>query len=369
MKLVNSDIYKFIEIVRNKCLICFGSGAKFRSFIDRYKEYAIENYIDYIADNDKNKAGKEYELDSKIIPIISPEDIKTKENSVVLITCSDIQGVLTQLNSYTELDDIPCFVCNFIYSETNLTDDIKHNYPDSFRITSKPMIPKMIHYCWFGGNPIPDRNRMWMESWKRYCPDYEIICWNESNYDVKKNKYMYDAYQAKKWGFVPDFARLDIIYEYGGIYLDTDVELVSNLDDLLYQPAFAGVDVSYLVSLGLGFGAMPKFHMIRELKEQYCDLIFGKANKKGGLIPAPALQREYFANKGYKQDGNYTIIDGMTIYPEKVLAAKCNITGRILPTERTRAIHHYDASWITDEQKNHKKYMHELILSAKNLNS
>ena len=94
------------------------------------------------------------------------------------------------------------------------------------------MIPKKIHYCWFGGNPMPEKDKKCIESWKRYCPDYEIIRWDESNYDVSKNRYMKEAYEEKKWGFVPDYARLDIIYNEGGIYLDTDVELVKNLDDL-----------------------------------------------------------------------------------------------------------------------------------------
>ena len=102
------------------------------------------------------------------------------------------------------------------------------------------MIPKIIHYCWFGGAELPEKDRKCIESWKKFCPDYQIIEWNENNYDVTKNTYMYQAYQAKKWGFVPDYARLDIIYQHGGIYLDTDVELVKNLDSLLENDAFMG---------------------------------------------------------------------------------------------------------------------------------
>ena len=95
------------------------------------------------------------------------------------------------------------------------------------------MIPKKIHYCWFGGAPKSKLAKKCIKSWKRKCPDYEIIEWNESNYDVTKIPFMKEAYDAKKWGFVPDYARLDIIYNNGGIYLDTDVEIVKSLDDLL----------------------------------------------------------------------------------------------------------------------------------------
>ncbi|RKW32245.1 MAG: glycosyl transferase, partial [Lachnoanaerobaculum sp.] len=104
------------------------------------------------------------------------------------------------------------------------------------------MIPKVIHYCWFGGKPLPKIARKCIQSWKRFCPDYEIVEWNEKNYDIHKNSYMEEAYLQKKWGFVPDFARLDIIYQNGGIYLDTDVELIRPLDELLYHRAYMGFE-------------------------------------------------------------------------------------------------------------------------------
>ena len=100
------------------------------------------------------------------------------------------------------------------------------------------MIPKKIHYCWFGGKEMPNKDKKCIESWRKYCPDYEIIEWNESNYSLDKCKYMKDAYKEKKWGFVPDFARFDIIYNEGGIYMDTDVELISSLDDLLSNSGY-----------------------------------------------------------------------------------------------------------------------------------
>ena len=94
------------------------------------------------------------------------------------------------------------------------------------------MIPKMIHYCWFGGNPLPDEVKKYMETWKKYCPDYEIKEWNERNFDVNQNQYCSEAYEAKKWAFVSDYARLKILYEHGGIYMDTDVEVCKPLDHL-----------------------------------------------------------------------------------------------------------------------------------------
>ena len=97
-------------------------------------------------------------------------------------------------------------------------------------------IPKIIHYCWFGGGPISPESRRCMESWKKYCPDYKIMAWNEQNFDISQNRYAQQAYEAKKYAFVSDYVRLAVLYEYGGIYLDTDVELVRPLDELLELP-------------------------------------------------------------------------------------------------------------------------------------
>lgn len=104
------------------------------------------------------------------------------------------------------------------------------------------MIPKKIHYCWFGGNPLPDSAKSCIASWRKFCPDYEIIEWNESNYDVNKIRYTQQAYACRKWSFVSDYARLDIIYQHGGIYLDTDVELLRPLDSLREYEGFMGFE-------------------------------------------------------------------------------------------------------------------------------
>ena len=116
------------------------------------------------------------------------------------------------------------------------------------------MIPKVIHYCWFGGNPLPESAKKCIDSWKKYCPDYEIVEWNENNFDISKNQYCREAYEAGKWAFVSDFARFDIIYKYGGVYFDTDVEVIKPIDSLIEQGAFMGVERNKPINVAPGLG-------------------------------------------------------------------------------------------------------------------
>ena len=156
---------------------------------------------------------------------------------------------------------------------------------------SEQKIPKIIHYCWFGGNPFPELAQKCIASWKKFCPDYEIKEWNESNYDVTKNQYMREAFENKQWAFVSDYARLDIIYENGGIYLDTDVELLKPLDDLLILTGFMGFEENKkLCATGLGFGAVPKLPIIKEMRDDYDNIIFIKEDGSFDQTPCPYFQ-------------------------------------------------------------------------------
>jgi len=213
------------------------------------------------------------------------------------------------------------------------------------------MIPKVIHYCWFGGNPIPDNYKKYMESWKEFCPDYEIIEWNESNYDVTKNKYMYEAYKAKKWAFVSDYARLDIVYNQGGIYLDTDVELIRCLDDLLTNEAFMGFDVSFnLVGTGLCFGSVKGNKIIKMLRDDYDKLHFINADGSLNTTVNGVIQTDSLVSIGLKRNNKkMQKISGMTVYPVDYFAPKSNIS-KLKITSNTYSIHHAGVSWFSKEQ-------------------
>ena len=213
---------------------------------------------------------------------------------------------------------------------------------------SEQRIPKIIHYCWIGGKPIPEHNKKIMESWKKFCPDYEIKEWNESNYDFTKNRYMREAFENKQWAFAPDYARLDIIYEYGGIYLDVDVELIKPLDNLLDLKGFAGFDQGNHCNFGEGFGALPKLPIIKDLRDCYDNLYFIKDNGDLNKVASPVYQTECLLAKGLARTNSIQEIDGLTIFPAEYFDPKDFYSGKIHLAENTCSIHHYDASWVTE---------------------
>jgi len=198
---------------------------------------------------------------------------------------------------------------------------------------------------------LPELAQRCIESWRKFCPDYEIIEWNETNYDVGKNNYMRQAYEFQKWGFVPDFARLDIIYNHGGIYLDTDVELIKPLDSMLEHCAFAGVEKnSEYVALGLGFGACKGHPTVKAMRDYYDELSFIE-NGIPNLTPAPIINTAVLKKMGYLFSNHVVHACDMTIFPSEYLCPINYDTGDLELTENTYSIHHYSASWYDETQK------------------
>lgn len=222
-------------------------------------------------------------------------------------------------------------------------------------------IPKVIHYCWFGRGEIPEKALKCIESWKKYCPDYEIKCWNEDNYDINKNVFIKQAYENRKFAFVSDYARLDIIYNYGGIYFDVDVEVIKNIDQLLEHKGFFGlgeVEGKYYVSSGLGFGAEKNLSFLKEIMLVYESCNFILEDGTMNIKPCPIITNEVILDKkGLIIDGNkFYNMDDIVIYPTDYFDPKSYDTGKINITENTMTIHHYDGSWIDETTKLYKKY-------------
>lgn len=225
------------------------------------------------------------------------------------------------------------------------------------------MIPKVIHYCWFGQSPLPENVQKCIQSWKKYCPDYEIIQWNETNYNIHKHPFMLEAYELKKYAFVSDYARLDIVYNYGGVYLDTDVELIKSLDKLLSIPCFMGYELSGRVNTGIGFGAEKNAEMIKKNMEEYKGVTFIENDKQNLTTCVDYTCRALDKlNYNYKNN-NLNSFELVTIFPTEYFAPFGLKNQKLEITSNTYSIHHYDASWY--EGNKYLKKIKKKILPLK----
>jgi hypothetical protein len=215
------------------------------------------------------------------------------------------------------------------------------------------MIPKIIHYCWFGGNSLPELALKCIDSWKKYFPDYEIKEWNETNYDVHKIAYASEAYGAKKYAFVSDYARFDILYKYGGIYFDIDVEVIKSFECILKNGGFMGFEMAKKTSAnqgiacnaGLGMGCEAKLNIVHQVLKFYETLSFinpdGSYNTTTIVEHVTAILKKY----GLANENSMQQLDGFVIYPIEYFAPINYFTGTMKITENTHSIHHYNSSW------------------------
>ena len=218
------------------------------------------------------------------------------------------------------------------------------------------MIPKIIHYCWFGGNPLSEDAKRYIASWKKHCPDYEIIEWNESNFAVAENAYCREAYEAGKWAFVADYARLKVLAEYGGIYMDTDVEVVRSFDSLLSYQAFCCFEKDDSVSIGtLGSAAGSRF--VQRMLDDYEGRSFlqpdGSYDQTTNLHLATRILVEDYQ---LRLNGRRQVLPGdIAVLPMESLIAKDNDTGWLMADASTYAIHHFSGSWLSEETREYAK--------------
>ena len=217
------------------------------------------------------------------------------------------------------------------------------------------MIDKKIHYCWFGGKELPKDVKKCIKSWKSKCPDYEIVRWDETNFDINCCEFVKEAYKNKAWAFVSDYARLKIIYENGGIYLDTDVEILRSLDGLLENDCFLAQqqDGNY-INTGLGFGAQKGSNIIKKMLDIYNTVAFD--NNKKIELACPILNTRIIKKDcKYKENEISIFNDNVKIYPPKYFDPLAPGQTKNLMCEETYSIHHYSASWMKLENRIKRK--------------
>lgn len=208
------------------------------------------------------------------------------------------------------------------------------------------MIPKTIHYCWFGRGEKPRLAQKCIASWRKYCPDYEIIEWNEDNFDLDRNAYTRWCYDNRKWAFLSDYVRLAVVAEHGGIYFDTDVELVRSINELLKQEAFYAFETPEHIATGLGFGAEAQHPTICAMEQIYQQF---SPDDNGNFTPVgcPALNTKALESFGLTKNGQLQTVSGALLLPVDYMNPYDNPTGRLNKTSNTYSIHWYSKSALS----------------------
>ena len=233
------------------------------------------------------------------------------------------------------------------------------------------MIPKIIHYCWFGRNPLPELAQKCIASWKKYLPDYEIKEWNEYNFDVNIIPYTAEAYAQKKYAFVSDYARFWILYRYGGIYFDTDVEVIRSIDDIIARGNFMGFETDPnpkkgdasggSVAPGLGLGVNPGLGLMKKMLDYYDGKHFVLETNASKQITVVDICTEVLKENGLQLiAGIQKVADDCYIYPAEYFCPTNLTTGRIHVKPNTRTIHHYAGSWV-DNKYQFKNFIKKLL--------
>ena len=240
------------------------------------------------------------------------------------------------------------------------------------------MIPKIIHYCWFGRGALSELAQKCIASWKKYLPDYEIKEWNEDNFDVNIIPYTAEAYKAKKYAFVSDYARFWILYQYGGIYFDTDVEVIRPIDDIIYKGNFMGFETDpkpqlkadaseASVNPGLGMGVAPGLGIIKKMLDFYEGKHFVHEAVMRNQITVVHIATQVLCENGLKNVVGIQKVGGCYIYPSEYFCPINVTTGRIHVKKNTRTIHHYAGTWVDKKfsfKEILKRFMPEFLVLA-----
>lgn len=339
------DIYNNVssieELIEKHNSIYLYGGASCRLLLMAYWEEFLKGHVKGIIDANKELSGTWVAMGTDRIFIKDIESIanewKEEKEKVLLLTPAYSSMIIEQLDQEKVFDGAKVYLLPMIFHH-------QQEAAYSLRSRRERKIPKIIHYFWIGGNPLPKEYQKNIDGWKKQNPEYEIRCWNEENYNFHAISYMQEAYQSGKefLMFVTDYARLDVLYRYGGIYLDTDVELLKPLDELLYNEAFIGIEENAQLNSGSAIGAMPGHPMICKLMECYEGLHF--LDEAGKIRPNfnTYYETKCFIENGYQMVNRYQVVEDMICFPRDVFMPICFAGMEDCYTERTISVHKID---------------------------
>ncbi len=329
----------------NSRIFVYGAGMIGQIVVPYLAEtYQLNDHIECYVDMDRRKTGKKITIGNSEYEIRTPEVLNNVSGSVVvLVTNSKFFSVLNYLNQIDSLKDADCYII-----------------PMMQKLEQRESIPKIIHYCWFGEKEMPPFLTECMESWKKFCPNYEIKRWDDSNYDKNKFQYTKQAAELKRYGFITDVARLDILYQYGGIYLDTDVKLLKTLNGLLFNKGFVGVERWGNVNSGGGIGAVPHHPMIKEMLDYRLTIPFAFEDGTVNIETNGLYETIPFIRHGMRIDNTLQIVNGMTVYPASVFHPFDYMSCEECIEDDSISVHYFYGGWMDEgDKKNREKTQKE----------
>ncbi|SFU66016.1 glycosyltransferase family 32 protein [Butyrivibrio sp. M55] len=340
----------------NSKVVIYGAGMIGQIVIPYIVEtYCLHDYIDCYVDMDKRKIGKHISIGFSEYEIKTPEILDQADSkTVILLTNSKFYPVIEYLESKESLKNSDCYIVSIMQ-----------------KMEQRSMIPKVIHYCWFGDKEIPVFLKECMESWKEMCPDYEIKRWDENNFDVSKYLFTKQAYEKGKYGFVSDVARLDILYECGGIYMDTDVRLIKPFDDLLFNKGFVGTERWGNINSGGGIGAVAHHPMIKEMLDYRLKFPFIYEDGTLNIETNGLYETTPFVRHGFRVDNTLQIVNNITVYPASVFHPYDYMSCEENIENSTIGIHYFYGGWMDeDDRKNRANTQdkYKVILERMGLN-
>lgn len=345
MQVKCNNINQLNILMKNKRIICWGIGNYFRAFIDSCLSNEETYNLVYLIDNAPDMQNSYRKVNEKQIPVISfQEYLKHRcEDDLIIITTVHYKKIIAQVNaSDRKISFIPYALVQHGRNERNCI----------LRREDTMQIPAKIHYCWFGRNEIPLKDREYIAGWEKLCPKYEIVCWNEDNFDIDRNEYVRYAYSKKKWAFVADYVRMYVLYHEGGIYLDTDVELLKNLDELRYQYAYMGMEESGCVNSGVGMGTVSGNPVIREVLQLYDSITKSDIESWTKWKVNAEWESDVLRKYGFVANNQYQIVKNIAIYPSEFFSPVLVGQKKIELSNQTFSIHHYHYSWMDEKQRN-----------------
>lgn len=352
MIFINSTYQEFLARTEGKKVIIFGASSLWHYYMQIFPDFETDvvSRTLFIVDNDVSKSGTISEIGESRVEIRSVTELSEQSDYVILIAVSLAYqlDICEQLLRMPLAENIECYSFPLmIYHQNKADNSCVEPY---FASHTTPQIPAQIHSFWFSGEEKPDIYKRCIESWHKYCPDYKIIEWNSDNYDITKNRYMKQAYESRKWAFASDYARLDVLFNHGGIYLDMDVELTASIDWLRNATIFFCRQEDGFVELGSGFGAVQGNGFINEMLEEYADISFLDHAGKMDMMPQPERLSQVFKKHNIQICHDSQQTDDMILLSNEYIV--CDVHPELLGTLETQiGVHWHNAGWHSEKNK------------------